>query len=148
MPTQNTLTKALQLICLPILFAIFLAACDSKPADPPFSDVDWQWIEVADMPSNAPSKIPSPENYTLRFLRDGSVSVLAEGSRVSGSYTLSGNQLSIVLTPTLAFWGEKESLDLRFFGYLSQVEHFSLVKGLLILGLADDSGQMTFHTQN
>ncbi len=63
---------------------------------------------------------------------------------VSGSYSVDGNSLTLVLGPsTMAFCGE-ESLDLMFNELLSNVENYTIENNQLVLNLKNDAGKMTF----
>jgi len=134
-PQQTFCTLGL---VIPIL--LFLVACSGQQAEQSMTGVNWQWVEIAEVTPETRSGIQNPENYTLRFFRDGSIRVQAEGNLVHGTYTVDGDLIRVVLAPSLAFWGEKDDLDLRFFGYLSKVASYSLVNGQLILQLANGAG--------
>ena len=64
---------------------------------------------------------------------------------MSGSFSVDGTSLTLVLGPsTLAFCGE-ESLDLMFTELLNSVESYTIENDQLVLNLENDFGKMTFN---
>lgn len=90
------------------------AACGNAPTAP--SDLigaTWRLVSI-ERDSGPSTVVTSPERYTLEFLDEGRVAVRADCNRCSGSFTLSGETLSIgTLACTRAFCGS-ESLDTEF----------------------------------
>ena len=144
MRINNSQTKFFRLIGLIFLILIFLAACDCQKPEQSITGIDWQWVEISNTEFSSQYLIPNPEDFKLRFLEDGTISLQALGNLVNGTYTLQGNKLNIELIPTGAFWGEQNDLDLRLFGFLTHVKSFSLKNGNLILDLAKNDGQIIF----
>jgi heat shock protein HslJ len=142
--TQNLHTKQLQMIGLILLIPLLIVACGSQLTDQSITDMDWQWSEMVETAPASQSLVPNPENYTLRLLSDGSLSIKADCNMVGGSYSLDGSALTIELGPsTMAFCGE-ESLDQLFVGFLSNVQSYAIEDGQLELELKDGAGRMTF----
>jgi heat shock protein HslJ len=137
-------TKFIQLMGLAFLLSIFLVACGGQQAEQPITGIDWQWVEISNTEFASQHFIPNPEEFTLRFFGDGTLGLQALGNMVSGTYTLHGNKMNIELIPTGAFWGEQDDLDLRLFGFLSNVNSYSLKNGRLLLDLAKNGGQIIF----
>jgi len=140
-------TKQNKMIGLILIIPLVIVACVSKQTDQPITDTDWQWREMVETEPASQSLVPSPENYILRLLVDGTLSITADCNMVGGSYTLDGSALTIELGPsTLAFCGE-ESLDQLYLGFLSNVERYAVENGQLVLELKDGAGQMTFNQE-
>ena len=108
-------------------------------------DIVWQWADLVETAPAAQSVVPDPENYTLVFKPDGTVSIKADCNMVSGGYVLEGNALSIQLGPsTMAFCGD-ESSDQQYLALLGSVASVSVENGRLMLHLQDDAGRMGFN---
>lgn len=104
----------------------------------------WQWISLIETMPSAQSVVPDPENYTLTFIEDGTVSIKADCNVAMGSYELSGNQLTISLGPTtLAECGPDSSYN-QFLSFLEQAAGVGMAYGNLVITLADEAGQMAF----
>ena len=58
--------------------------------------------------------VPDPENYTLTFDTDGTFSGKADCNQVSGGYTTSGSDLTIMPGPTTMMACPEGSLDGQF----------------------------------
>jgi heat shock protein HslJ/uncharacterized protein YraI len=102
----------------------------------------WQWISLVETMPAAQSVVPDPENYTLTFNEDGTVSIKADCNVAMGSYQLSGDQLTISLGPTtLAECGPDSSYN-QFLNLLEQAAGVGMAYGNLVITLADDAGQM------
>ena len=101
-------------------------------------DVTWLWTELHD--ADGPMLIPDPENYTLTFRADGTVSVKADCNQGTGTYTLDGNKLTFgPLAMTLAACGP-ESLSDKFFETLGSVDTVAVEDGRLVMNLAESVG--------
>jgi heat shock protein HslJ len=122
---------------------IFVPAEDAA-FDADIAGVEWQWRELVETEPASQSLVPQPENYTLVFQPDGTLAIQADCNKVSGSYTLEGNALTIALGPaTMASCGE-ESLDQQYLGLLGSVDSYAIENGRLVLALKDNAGRMTF----
>jgi heat shock protein HslJ/uncharacterized protein YraI len=115
----------------------------------PVSQVDlvgvtWQWISLVETMPAAQSVVPDPENYTLTFNEDGTVSIKADCNVAMGLYELSGDQLTISLGPTtLAECGAESSYN-QFLSLLEQAAGVGMAYGNLVITLEDEAGQMAF----
>jgi len=104
----------------------------------------WQWISLVETMPAAQSVVPDPENYTLTFNEDGTLSIKADCNVAMGTYQLSGDQLSISLGPTtLAECGPESSYN-QFLTLLEQAAGVGTAYGNLVIALAEDAGQMSF----
>lgn len=107
-------------------------------------DVIWEWSALKETMPASQSVVPNPENYTVTFSADGTLSVKADCNVAAGSYTVSGSQMTITLGPTtLAECGPESSYD-QFLGLLGQVDGFGSGYGNLVLTLAEGAGEMYF----
>jgi heat shock protein HslJ len=110
---------------------------------PGLTDALWAWNELIE--PDGQSLILNPDNYTLRFFPDGTLSIVADCNTGSGTYTLDGNAMTIQPgAMSTAFCGE-DSLDAQFLAYLDQVIGYDLGNGYLALILAEDAGQLGFY---
>ena len=104
----------------------------------------WQWTDLVETSPASISVVPNPENYTITFNEDGTVTILADCNNVTGSYTLENGNISIVLgASTMAFCGE-ESLDQQYLALLSEASMAEMEGGLLYMLNADGSARMGF----
>jgi hypothetical protein len=68
------------------------------------ANIVWQWSDLVETMPASQSVVPDPQNYTLTFLPDGTVSIKADCNMLGGTYTLDGGSLAIQLGPsTMAF---------------------------------------------
>ena len=108
-------------------------------------NINWQWASLTETSPASQSVIPDPENYTIVFLADNTVSIQADCNVVLGSYQVNASELTIMLGPsTLAACGES-SLDQQFLKWLGQVGSFGMDGDQLVLGLKDEAGHMSFN---
>jgi heat shock protein HslJ/uncharacterized protein YraI len=104
----------------------------------------WQWVALRETTPAAQSVVPDPENYTITFNEDGTVSIKADCNLASGSYQLSGDQLTLNLGPTtLAECGPDSSYN-QFLILLEQASGIGSGFGNLVIVLAQDAGEMYF----
>lgn len=104
----------------------------------------WQWISLVETMPAAQSVVPDPENYTLTFNQDGTLSIKADCNLAMGSYDLSGDQLTISLGPTTLAECGPESSYTQFLSLLEQAAGLGTAYGNLVITLADEAGQMAF----
>ena len=110
---------------------------------PGLTDALWAWNELILPEGN--SLIENADAYTLRFLPDGTVNIVADCNTGAGTYTLEGNALTIqVGRITRVACGENSRSD-QFLDYLSQVASYELLPAYLGLDLAEDAGRLGFY---
>jgi heat shock protein HslJ len=138
--------KNISTIFILLLILITLtSACSSQQAGADIINIQWQWTELFESEPASQSIVPNPENYTITFNSDGSMNIQADCNMVSGTFSVDGTSLTLVLGPsTLAFCGE-ESLDLMFTKLLSNVDSYDFENDQLVLHLENDLGKMTFN---
>jgi heat shock protein HslJ len=109
------------------------------------ADVQWQWAETVETVTDLQTVVSDPQNYTLTFFPDGSISVKADCNRLGGTYSLEGNALAFTLGPTTMAHCGDESLDQQYLTMLSNVEAASFDSERLVLHLKEDAGHMTLN---
>jgi heat shock protein HslJ/uncharacterized protein YraI len=160
-------TKKLLVVIL-LVFSILLGACTSSPPAPaatteptsipePTSAPEpvleslsqaelvgetWQWVGLRETMPAAQSVIPDPENYTLTFKDDGTVSIKADCIVAMGSYQLSGDQLTIDIGPTIQMDCGAESSYNQFLTSLGQATGVGMGYGNLVITLKNEAGEM------
>ena len=102
---------------------VALAACAPAATPAPsntITDINWQWTSVANKTTKATTTVPNPENYTIIFRTDGTLTGKADCNSFSGTYS-QANGFSITLGPsTMAYCGET-SMDQQYLQLLSSV---------------------------
>ncbi len=105
--------------------------------------VAWKWESTL---YNNDDKFvpPDPEKFTVTFLPDGKVEVLADCNRCNGAYTLDGGKITIeIALCTRAFCGE-DSLDGKFLEDLNRGTGIGLKENGMFIELPHDTGSMLF----
>jgi heat shock protein HslJ len=105
--------------------------------------VVWKWEQFLES-NDETLVVDDPSRYTLEFLPDGQVSILADCNQVRGSYTTDGSQLSIQLGPSTLMACPPGSLDSQYLQYLGEVVSYVFDGDKLALALRYDTGIMTF----
>ena len=102
----------------------------------------WSWIGFTN-PTQQYS-VDVPENYTLDFQDDGTVSIKADCNNAIGSYTLDGSSIKIEVGPmTMAACPEGSRSD-DFVKYLGSAAIYFFKDGHLFIDLMADGGTMEF----
>ena len=106
----------------------------------------WQWVSYLDQAVGV-TTIPDPQNYTVSFLADGSVQVKADCNNAFGTYTTSGDSLTIALGPmTLAACPDGSRSD-QFVALLGSAAKYAIIDNQLRIDLMADAGNLTFIPQ-
>jgi heat shock protein HslJ len=110
------------LACLSVL--LMAAACVPPPTPAASSNsiqgIDWQWTSVTNQTTKETMAVSNPENYTVIFNVDGTLTGKADCNSFGGTYSQE-NGFTITLGPsTMAFCGEA-SLDQQYLALLSSV---------------------------
>jgi heat shock protein HslJ len=125
------LRRSIRLASLSMIAILVLAACAPAAAPAPtavpastaantIQGVIWQWVSVTNQPKKETTTVPNPENYTITFNADGTLTGKADCNNFAGTYS-QVNGFSIKLGPsTMAFCGEK-SLDTQYLQLLGSV---------------------------
>lgn len=102
----------------------------------------WQWSSLTD--PNGIIEVPNPEQYTILFNEDGTLSIKADCNNVLGSYTTEDSSLSIVLGPSTLAACPPESLSDQYLANLASAAIYFFEKGDLLIDLMADAGTMRF----
>lgn len=159
---MKTRMKTSIILIFSLLTGLLLAACSTgaaptptpEPAAPQTSeepaadavitDILWKWESFQDTAGENNITVDNPDQYTLVFRADGTVTIQADCNSVSGTYTRDGSSLQIALGPsTMAFCGEN-SLDEQFLGKLAGAGTFVMDGDKLVINLMADSGNLVF----
>ncbi len=110
-------------ICTALSSLLFVAAC-TPAATPTSADsvqgIVWQWTSVTNQSTSETTTVASPENYTITFNSDGTLTGKADCNNFNGTYSQE-NGFSITLgATTMAFCGEA-SLDTQYLALLGSV---------------------------
>ena len=107
-------------------------------------DMVWYWERFADTAGMNDIAVGDPGRYTLTLLPDGAFQLKVDCNRASGTYTVSGSQITLqVGLITRAFCGE-DSLHDQYLRMLGDVATFVMDDDNLVLNLKMDAGNMIF----
>lgn len=107
-------------------------------------DIQWQWIGLVEVEPQVLLMIPNPENYNLVLRADGTFNFQADCNVGSGTYSVDGSSLSLVLGPvTLAACGP-DSLHDEYLVYLANVISFGMDDDALVLVSNAGNAQLSF----
>jgi heat shock protein HslJ len=104
--------------------------------------VVWQWERFA-AGNDATIEPKTPDRYTLEFLDDGSIHVVADCNIGGGRAAIDGNQLDLKVTMTKVACGEDSCSD-DFTRILDEATSYVIQDGRLHLALPMDAGIATF----
>jgi len=136
----------------PVLLMLFLTACGGQAAAPAAAAPDpsavlmgntWQWEHFTDPAQEF--KVDVPENYTLEFQEDGTVSIKADCNRAIGSYTIEDSSISIEIGPVTKAMCLPDSRSDQFLKYLGFAAIYFFEDGQLLIDLIADGGTMVFN---
>jgi heat shock protein HslJ len=103
----------------------------------------WRWQDTT-LSDGTSIVVAESWRYMLQLLPDGTVAVQADCNQMSGTYTLSGNSLTITLGPsTLAACPPDSQADI-YVQQLGTVVGYAFENGELFLTMKLDSGSMHF----
>ncbi len=107
----------------------------------PLEGSSWQWTNFRDPKQDF---APPSDQYTITFLPDGQVGVMADCNNGSGSYSVNGSSINIsILVTTAAACGEG-SLGDTFIEKLNFAGLYAVDGNTLRIDLMADGGTMTF----
>jgi heat shock protein HslJ len=116
---SRTITCALiLLVCLGLV-----AACVPVPPPTPANSIQnivWQWVSVTNQTTKQTTTVPAPENYTIVFNADGTLTGKADCNSFTGTYSQENGFTIKLGATTMAFCGEA-SLDTQYLQLLSSV---------------------------
>ena len=107
---------ALLLACVGIVLIMFTACAAPPPraATPApansIQNIAWEWVSVTDQSTNSTTTVDDPQNYTITFRDDGTLSGKADCNTFTGTYSQSSGFSIKLGATTMAACGE-DSLD-------------------------------------
>lgn len=106
-----------------LIIAVLLAACAPAATPAPSNTITgivWQWTSVTNQTTKKTQTVSAPQNYTITFNTDGTLTGKADCNNFTGTYSQQ-NGFSIKLgASTMAFCGE-QSLDQQYLQLLGSV---------------------------
>ena len=103
----------------------------------------WMWLEFLEN-NDTVTHSNMPGNYTLEFMPDNQVSLLADCNRANGTYTVKGSQLDIeIMVTTLAACPEG-SLSDEYIQLLNDAVAYIREGDVLFIDIMMDAGTMKF----
>lgn len=138
----------LLLLCLTLMLGVIAAcvpvaapvpAATPVPASPTpdnaITNILWQWTSVANRPTGVTTTVPDPQDYTIEFRDDGTLSGQADCNTFTGTYSQeSGFSISLGAVTTAAC-GDG-SLDQQYLELL----------GAVVAGGPDGTGNLALET--
>jgi heat shock protein HslJ len=109
---------------------------------PVLPGVVWQWVEFQSSDGSVVTAA-DPSRYTIEFLDDGSLQVLADCNRGFGDATINGNEINRLVATTRMMCDE-DSQSNDFLLYLDQAVSYVIRDGMLALALPADAGIALF----
>lgn len=83
-------------------------------------DILWQWTSVTNKPTGETTAVASPQDYTITFRDDGTLSGRADCNNFAGTYSEEGGLTITLGATTEAFCGEA-SMDQQYLELLGAV---------------------------
>ena len=112
-----------RLIGLGLIIVALLAACAPAATPTPTNTITgivWQWTSVTEKSTSKTTTVPNPENYTIIFNTDGTITGKADCNSFTGVWSQQNGFTIKLGASTLAACGEA-SLDQQFLHLLSNV---------------------------
>ena len=118
---SRTTILAAGVLVLTLLVAV--ACVPVPPTAAPANSITgivWQWTSVTNQTTKETTTVPNPENYTVIFNADGTLTGKADCNSFSGTYSQTNGFTITLGATTMAFCGEA-SLDQQYLALLSSV---------------------------
>ena len=98
------------------------AGCRHARASSPnaITDIVWQWTTVTNKPTGEKTAVPNPQDYTITFRDDGTLSGKADCNTFTGTYTQEGGFFITAKPDVMAACGG-DSLDQQYFELLDAI---------------------------
>jgi len=104
-----------------ILAILMLAACQSSSTSSnSITGILWQWTSVTNQTTKETTTVPTPENYTVTFNKDGTLEGKADCNTFSGTFSQE-NGFSIKLGATTMMYCGDNSLDQQYLQLLGNI---------------------------
>lgn len=125
-----------------VLAALVLSACGNA-AEPTLTGTVWQWQQTQMNDGTLITPV-DPARYTIEFLEDGTVGIQSDCNRITGTYTVDGNNLTLTLGAKTMAMCPEDTQDMQFEAGLNGVASYFFQDGDLYMDLKFDSGTMKF----
>jgi heat shock protein HslJ len=121
--TMKHKSRTIALATILLAFLLLASACSPKATPTPSNSITgivWQWTSLTNQTTKETTTVSNPENYTITFNTDGTLTGKADCNNFNGTYS-QDNGFSIKLgASTMAYCGEN-SLDQQYLTFLSSV---------------------------
>jgi heat shock protein HslJ len=119
--------STLPLACLGIVI-IVAAACVPPPTPAPaaatpanaITNIVWQWTSVTNQTTKETITVPNPQDYTITFRDDGTLSGKADCNSFTGTYSKEGGFFITAIPDVMAACGG-DSLDQQYLVLLKDI---------------------------
>lgn len=108
---------------LALISAVLLAACAPTAAPVPSNTITgivWQWTSVTNQTTKETQTVSAPQNYTITFNTDGTLTGKADCNNFTGTYSQQNGFTIQLGASTMAFCGEA-SMDQQYLQLLGSV---------------------------
>jgi heat shock protein HslJ len=126
-PIRSTLVLAcLSLVlvavgaCVPLPTPAPPAAAPTATPSNAITNIVWQWTSVTNRPTGEKTVVSDPENYTITFRDDGTLSGKADCNTFTGTYSQDGG-FTITVTPDVMAACGGDSLDQQYLVLLEDI---------------------------
>ncbi len=119
-----------------------MADAGSLYFNPVLTGVVWQWVEFQSSDGSVVTA-NDPSRYTIEFMSDGSVQVLADCNRGFGDATIEGNSIDLIVATTRMMCADNSQSN-DFLLVLDQAVSWVIRDGMLALALPADAGIALF----
>lgn len=110
---------------------------------PEIRGIVWQWQSMHKLDGDSIT-VPDPAKYTLMLNQDNTIQIRADCNSASGTYTMSGNRITVEIETMTQALCAPESLSDQFLRSISQIEFYESLSGSLFLSPGEDGGIMVF----
>jgi heat shock protein HslJ len=121
-------SSTLLLVCLSMVLVLAVAcvpvppptAAPTAPPSTTITNIVWQWTSVTNKTTGATTTVSNPQNYTITFRDDGTLSGKADCNAFTGTYSQQ-NGFTIKLGATTTAYCGDASLDQQYLQLLSAI---------------------------
>ncbi len=110
----------------------------------PLTNFNWLWTTLIQTKPASQSVVADPQSYSMVFYTNGGLFYQADCNTGSGTFTISGNNMTITLGASTLVECGTDSLSSQYVALLDSVATYGFEDGNLVLGLQDGAGQMGF----
>ena len=135
-----TATQAITMAVKPTATVTPIVAAAQPPAS--LANTTWKWARSI-TPAEA-LDVANSDKYSVVFKPDGTLSIVADCNRASGTYKINGSQMQIKLDATRQAACPAGSLSSQFLKNLQASVLYFMDNGALFIDLAADTGTMKF----